>query len=109
MSIIRNAAQDFVIFVLILTGLTGVGRLVVSSQYTLPEEVQNTTLEWASVADEIGRAVEVPREVPLVLWYLAGGMRQENPSDCAGIVGLHDAVRTGEIPCLEPGPIEAGE
>ncbi len=106
---IKEGALDFMIFLLILTGVVGAGRLHVHSQYALPAEVQSCTLEWAMVGEQIGRAVDVPREVPLVLWYLEGGMRQENPPDCAGIVGLYDQVRSGNLPCFEPGLIDAAE
>lgn len=109
MSIIRKGALDLAIFLLILTGVVGAGRLYVHSQYALPAEVQVCTLEWAMVADEIGRTVGVPREVPLVLWYLENGMCQENPSDCTGIAGLSDLVRSGALPCLEPGSVSAPE
>ena len=103
--LLAKGAFDFVMFLLVLMGVAGVGQVYVNSRHALERGIQSTTLKWAIVADQIGRALDLPREVPLVLWYIENGMRAENPANCLGIVGAHAQVRRGDIPCFELGSI----
>ncbi|MCA9973691.1 MAG: M23 family metallopeptidase [Anaerolineales bacterium] len=76
-----------------------------SGQYALPGTTQATVLQWAPIADQIARQVDIPREVPLVLWFKESSMLAENPDSCTGIMGTYDLVRSGTRPCFTPGPI----
>ncbi len=96
---------DTILFVFMALGLLSGGRTYMAQQYTLPEHIQATTLQWAATADKIARDVDIPREVPLVLWFKESGMEAVNPDLCTGIIGAYDLVRSGERPCFEPGPI----
>lgn len=84
--------------------LTG-GRFYMDYQYTLPRSVQENVLKWAPITDYIARKADIPREVPLVLWFKENSMQSVNPELCTGIMGLYDLVRSGEMPCFTPGPI----
>jgi hypothetical protein len=75
------------------------------TRYDLPVAIQETVLEWAVVSDYVARTVDIPREVPLVLWFKENSMLAVNPDNCTGIMGAYDLVRSGERPCFTPGPI----
>ncbi|MFT5193065.1 MAG: hypothetical protein ACI9EW_000449 [Cellvibrionaceae bacterium] len=75
------------------------------SHYTLSSDVQSKVIKWASVSDVVARHNDIPREVPLVLWYKEAGMEAINPTLCTGIIGAYDLVQSGERPCFSPGPI----
>lgn len=96
---------DALMFVLVALGLLSGGRTYMAREYALPADVQQQVVKWAVVSDQIGREIDVPREVPLVLWFKEAGMQAENPSLCTGIIGAYDLVQSGELPCFEPGPI----
>jgi len=96
---------DTVLLVFTVLGLLSGGRTYMAQQYTLPDHIQATTLKWAAVSDNIARDLDIPREVPLVLWFKESGMQAVNPELCTGIIGAYDLVRSGERPCFEPGPI----
>jgi len=96
---------DVVLFVLLASGLLAGGRYYLEGQYALPSNIQESVLKWVPVADHIAREVDVPREVPLVLWFKENSMKAENPENCTGIIGAYDLVRSGERPCFTPGPI----
>lgn len=96
---------DTLLLVLLGLGFLAGGRSYMSSQYDFPRSIQTIVLKWAPVADQIARDVDIPREVPLVLWYKENSMRAENPASCTGIIGAYDLVRSGERPCFTPGPI----
>ncbi|MEM7330617.1 MAG: M23 family metallopeptidase [Chloroflexota bacterium] len=98
------------IFETLLLVFLGLGVLAgsqsyMSSQYTLPNNIQSTVVKWAPVADQIALKADIPREVPLVLWFKENSMKAENPESCTGIIGAYDLVRSGERPCFTPGPI----
>lgn len=84
--------------------LTG-GQIYMDGQFALPREVQSTAVKWAPLADRIARDVDIPREVPLVLWWKENAMLAVNPDSCTGIIGAYDLVRSGEHDCFTPGPI----
>ncbi|RMG96484.1 MAG: M23 family metallopeptidase [Chloroflexi bacterium] len=96
---------DGLLFLLLGLGLLSGGRYYMEGQFTLPRETQALVLKWAPVADHIARRVDIPREVPLVLWFKENSMRAINPENCTGIIGAYDLVRSGERPCFTPGPI----
>ncbi|MDJ0754893.1 MAG: M23 family metallopeptidase [Ardenticatenaceae bacterium] len=96
---------DALMFIFIALGLLSGGRSYMAREYKLSSDVQNQVLKWAVVSDQIGRQEDVPREVPLVIWFKESGMRAENPTLCTGIIGAYDLVQSGERPCFEPGPI----
>lgn len=102
--VLRGAFDTLLLVFLGLGFLTG-GRLYMNGEYALPRQVQSDVLKWAPVADHIARKADVPREVPLVLWFKENSMRSENPENCTGIIGAYDLVRSGEAPCFTPGPV----
>jgi hypothetical protein len=80
-----------------------------NGQFDLPREIQTTAVQWAPIADSIARSVDIPREVPLVLWFKENSMLAVNPENCTGIMGAYDLVRSGTHPCFTPGPISNQE
>jgi hypothetical protein len=96
---------DTLLLVLLGLGLLNGSRVYMDGQYALPRATQGLMLQWAPVADNIARRVDIPREVPLVLWFKENSMQAINPDNCTGIVGAYDLVRSGERPCFTPGPI----
>lgn len=105
----------FDMLMLLLLGLgVGVGfltgsRSIMNSQYTVPQNIQSTVLQWSRTSNNIALLADVPREVPLVIWFKENSMKSENPDNCTGIIGAYDLVRSGEHPCFEPGPISRVE
>ncbi len=102
---VLKGSFDTLLLVLLGTGFVAGGRIVMDSQYALPSSIQNAALKWAPIADRIARNADIPREVPLVLWFKENSMLSTNPENCTGIIGAYDLVRTGELPCFTPGPI----
>lgn len=96
---------DTLLLVLLGVGFLTGGSLYMSGEYALPQRIQVTAVKWAPIADVIARQVDIPREVPLVLWFKENSMQAENPANCVGIMGTYDLVRSGERPCFAPGPI----
>jgi hypothetical protein len=103
-SLLRGIFDSF-LFVTLATGLLAGGRYYLEGQYALPSHIQDTVIKWAPIADHIAREADIPREVPLVLWFKENSMRASNPENCTGIIGAYDLVRSGERPCFTPGPI----
>ncbi|MCB0036625.1 MAG: hypothetical protein KDE51_21480, partial [Anaerolineales bacterium] len=96
---------DTVLLISLGLGILNSGRAYMVQQYALPPEIQATALKWAPIADNIARQVDIPREVPLVLWFKENSMQAINPQLCTGIIGAYDLVRSGERACFTPGPI----
>lgn len=96
---------DTLLLTLLGLGLLAGGRYYMDGQYALPRSTQTTVLKWAPIADQIAREADIPREVPLVLWFKESSMQAVNPDNCTGIIGAYDLVRSGERPCFTPGPI----
>jgi hypothetical protein len=103
-SLLRGIFDSF-LFMVLATGLLAGGRYYLEGQYALPSSIQETVIKWAPVADHIAREADIPREVPLVLWFKENSMQARNPENCTGIIGAYDLVRSGEHPCFTPGPI----
>ena len=103
-SLLRGIFDSF-LSVLLFTGLLAGGRYYLEGQYALPSQTQETVIKWVPIADHIAREVDIPREVPLVLWFKENSMQANNPENCTGIIGAYDLVRSGEQPCFAPGPI----
>ncbi len=94
----------------LLVALLGVGLFTgsyfyISGQYDLPENIQDTAVKWAPIADIIALEADIPRQVPLVLWYKENSMLAINPASCTGIIGAYDLVRSGQRACFTPGSI----
>ncbi len=96
---------DTLLFVLLGIGFLVGGRYYMNDQYALPRTTQATVLKWAPISDQIARRADIPREVPLVLWFKESSMQAVNPELCTGIIGAYDLVRSGERACFTPGPI----
>ncbi len=103
-SMLRGIFDSF-LFVMLATGLLAGGRYYLEGQYALPSQIQEAVIKWAPIADHIAREADIPREVPLVLWYKENSMKASNPENCTGIIGAYDLVRSGEHPCFTPGPV----
>jgi hypothetical protein len=103
-SVLRGIFDSF-LFVMLATGLLTGSRYYLEGQYALPTHIQETVIKWAPIADQIAREADIPREVPLVLWFKENSMKASNPESCTGIIGAYDLVRSGERPCFTPGPI----
>lgn len=97
------------LWILMGVGVLQGGRIIMNGQYALPRQIQSTVVEWAPVADFIARQIDIPREVPLVVWYKENSMLAVNPESCTGIMGTYDLVRSGEHACFEAGPISEVE
>ncbi len=106
---VMRGIYDTLLLVLLGIGVLTGGYLYMNEQYTLPRSVQATIIKWAPIADQIARRVNIPREVPLVLWFKESSMEAVNPDNCTGIMGAYDLVRSGERPCFAPGPISEQE
>ncbi|MEJ2748259.1 MAG: M23 family metallopeptidase [Anaerolineae bacterium] len=102
---VLKGIYDTLLLVLLGTGFLVGGRYYMDGQYALPRTTQATVLKWAPISDQIARKVDIPREVPLVLWYKENSMQAVNPDLCTGIMGAYDLVRSGEHACFTPGPI----
>lgn len=96
---------DTVMLLFVGVGILTGGRVFMTGEYALPRDTQATAIKWAPIADQIARKVDIPREVPLVLWFKESSMQAVNPENCTGIMGTYDLVRSGERPCFTPGPI----
>lgn len=96
---------DTVLLLFLGLGVLNSGRAYMVQQYALPPEIQASVLKWAPIADNIARQADIPREVPLVLWFKENSMQAVNPDLCTGIIGAYDLVRSGERGCFTPGPI----
>ncbi len=96
---------DTLLIALLGLGVVSASRAYMDTEYALPRNVQSTVLKWAPVADRIAREADIPREVPLVIWFKESGMQAVNPENCTGIMGAYDLVRSGQHPCFTPGDI----
>ncbi len=100
-----RGAFDAVVFLFVALGLLTGGQSYMARHYALTPDIQQTVLKWAVVSDQIARQADIPREVPLVIWFKENGMQAENPPLCTGIIGAYDLVKSGRRPCFAPGPI----
>jgi hypothetical protein len=96
---------DTLLIFLVGFGVVVTGEKYMETQYDLTPDIQATVLKWAPIANQIARSVDIPREVPLVIWFKESGMQAINPDLCSGIIGAYDLVQSGERPCFTPGPI----
>ncbi len=102
---VLRGIYDTLLLILLGTGFLVGGRFYMNKQYALPRSTQATAIKWAPISDQIARKVDIPREVPLVLWFKENSMQAVNPDLCTGIIGAYDLVRSGEHACFTPGPI----
>lgn len=104
-----HGATDAILFISLPLTL-GIGSQAIwRSRYQLTSEQQQQIESWASVSKIIAYQEDIPPVVPLVLWYKENGLKSENPTNCEGIMGLHTAVSSGELPCFPAGPIGTWE
>ena len=103
-SMLRGIFDSF-LYIMLLSGLLAGGRYYLEDQYALPSHIQETVIKWAPIADHIAREADIPREVPLVLWFKENSMKANNPESCTGLIGAYDLVRSGQRPCFTPGPV----
>lgn len=96
---------DTVLLFLLSMGVLVTGQRYMETQYDLSPDIQATVIKWAPIADQIARDSDIPREVPLVIWFKENAMRAVNPDLCSGIIGAYDLVQSGTRPCFTPGPI----
>ncbi len=80
-----------------------------NARYHLTTAQQKQVETWASAARLIAYMEDVPPVTPLVLWLKESGLKAENPSNCEGLMGLHTAVTSGELPCFPAGPVRPRE
>ncbi|MGC9395552.1 MAG: hypothetical protein ACP5J4_11925, partial [Anaerolineae bacterium] len=104
-----SGITDTLLFISLPLVISFGSQAVWSSRYQLTMTQQTQLERWGSVAQLIAYMEDVPPVVPLVLWYKENGMREENPNNCEGIMGLYSAVTSGALPCFPPGPISASE
>ncbi len=103
-ALLRGATDTILFISLPLT--IGIGSQAIwRSRYQLAAEQQQKIEKWSSVSQIIAYQEDIPPVVPLVLWYKESGLKSENPANCEGIMGLHTAVSSGELPCFPAGPI----
>ncbi len=91
-----------------VTLITG-SQVLWENRYTLTATQQEQVARWAEISAAVARLEDVPPVVPLVLWLKEGGLHAVNPANCEGIMGLHTAVTTGQLPCFSPGPLTPQE
>lgn len=104
-----SGMTDTLLFISLPLAISFGSQAVWSSRYQLTMTQQTQLERWGSVAQLIAYMEDVPPVVPLVLWYKENGMREENPNNCEGIMGLYSAVTSGTLPCFPPGPLNASE
>jgi hypothetical protein len=104
-----SGVTDTLLFISLPLAISFGSQAIWSGRYQLTMSQQTQLQRWGSVAQLIAYMEDVPPVVPLVLWYKESGMREENPSNCEGIMGLYSAVTTGALPCFPPGPLSASE
>ncbi|MFK7802983.1 MAG: M23 family metallopeptidase [Anaerolineae bacterium] len=100
----RGVLDSFLLIFFVLGIMRG-SDYYMQSHYALSPEIQVKVIKWSSISDVVAKRNDIPREVPLVLWYKEAGMEAVNPSLCTGIIGAYDLVQSGERPCFTPGPI----
>lgn len=104
-----SGMTDTLLFISLPLAISLGSQAVWSSRYQLTMTQQTQIERWGSVTQLIAYMEDVPPVVPLVLWYKENGMREENPNNCEGIMGLHSAVTSGALPCFPAGPLSASE
>ncbi len=104
-----SGVTDTLLFISLPVVISFGSQAIWSSRYQLTVTQQTQLERWGSVAQLIAYMEDVPPVVPLVLWYKENGMREENPNNCEGIMGLYTAVTSGALPCFPPGPLSASE
>ncbi len=104
-----SGVTDTLLFLSLPLVISYGSQAIWSSRFQLTAAQQTQLERWGSVAQIVAYMEDVPPVVPLVLWYKESGMREENPANCEGIMGLYSAVTSGALPCFPPGPISADE
>lgn len=81
---ISTGVFDMATLFLLVVGLFRGSQAYMDARYDLPVAIQETVLEWAVISDYVARTVDIPREVPLVLWFKENSMLAANPANCTG-------------------------
>ncbi|MBN1877663.1 MAG: hypothetical protein JXA33_25800 [Anaerolineae bacterium] len=102
-----RGAIDTVLFISLPITISIGTHTIWTARYHLTSAQQQQVEQWANISRLVAYIEDVPPVVPLVLWFKEGGLRAENPTNCEGIMGLHTAVTSGELPCFPAGPISA--
>lgn len=103
-----GAIDAVLLFTLPITISTG-SQTIWNARYHLTPTQQQQVETWADIAQAVAYLEDVPPVVPLVLWMKESGLQTTNPDNCEGIMGLHSAVVSGELPCFTPGDIGPAE
>lgn len=98
---------DTLLFISLPVAISLGSQSVWNARYHLTTAQQTQVERWSSISQLIAYAEDVPPVVPMVLWFKESGLRDENPSNCEGIMGLYSAVASGTLPCFPPGPLGA--
>lgn len=104
-----TGVTDALLFISLPVVISIGSQSVWNARYQLTSAQQAQVERWSSIAQLIAYKEDIPPVVPLVLWYKENGLRNENPNNCEGIMGLHTAVSSGTLPCFPPGPQSAWE
>lgn len=104
-----SGVTDTLLFISLPVVISLGSQAIWSARYQLTMTQQAQVERWSSVAHLIAYMEDVPPVVPLVLWSKENSMREENPNNCEGIMGLYTAVTSGALPCFPPGPLTATE
>lgn len=102
-----TGATDTLLFITLPVVVSISSQSVWNARYQLTTTQQAQVERWASIAQVIAYKEDIPPAVPLVLWFKENGLRDDNPNNCEGIMGLHTAVTSGALPCFPPGPQSA--
>jgi hypothetical protein len=103
-ALLQGIADTFLFLSLPLTISVG-SQAILNTRYHLSPSQQQQIQIWGGISSIVAYMEDVPTVVPLVLWYKEAGLREENPANCEGIMGLHTAVKSGELPCFPKGSI----
>jgi hypothetical protein len=103
-ALLQGIADTFLFLSLPLT-ISVSSQAILNTRYHLSPSQQQQVQIWGGISSIVAYIEDVPSVVPLVLWYKEAGLREENPVNCEGIMGLYTAVKTGELPCFPPGAI----
>lgn len=98
---------DTLMFITLPLGISLGSQAIWSARYHLTITQQRQVEHWMNAARLIAFIEDVPPVTPLVLWFKEGGLQEINPTNCEGIMGLHTAVVTGQLPCFPTGELDA--
>ncbi len=101
-----HGVLDTLLFIGLPVAISLGSQSVWNGRYNFTPAQQQQIEAWAAVSSAIAYIEGVPPVVPLVLWFKESGLVAENPANCEGLMGLYTAVKTGQLPCFPPGPVD---